>query len=204
MYTVVEGPGTDRLADYITKLGQLQPMSRTSVSEVDAKIRRILGTGFGSHSAKRGAITQLFAEVVKGNTRLEEVQRLAKHQSLDFASSIQRRPGYHRVGVGHAESNQQVTDHVEASEIFRKFLDDIPQEKVRHTITRTRRTSKVALPKDYSIPLHIKQGIPRMSVKKLREMMNEATGDRFDETLETLLRLPEQASTIPLYKSFLY
>ena len=120
-----------------------------------------------------------------------------------FASSIQRRPGYHRVGVGHAESNQQVTDHVEASKIFRKFLDDIPQEKVRHTITRTRRTSKVALPKDYSIPLHIKQGIPRMSVKKLREMMNEATGDRFDETLETLLRLPEQASTIPLYKSFL-
>ena len=67
----------------IHKLGHLQPMSRATVTEADSKIRKILGSGYGTHSAKRGAITQLFKQVADGNVRLDEVQHLAKHQSIE-------------------------------------------------------------------------------------------------------------------------
>ena len=116
---------------------------------------------------------------------------------------IQCRPRYDSASAGYAERDKPVKHNVDADLVFRKFLEDIPHEKVRHTITRTRRTSKVALPKDFSIPLHVRKGIPRIEVQALRNMMNETAGARFDETWNTLLSLPGVASRVPTYRSFL-
>ena len=92
---------------------------------------------------------------------------------------------------------------VEEELVFSKYIDDVPAEKVRHTITRTRRTSKVATTKDFGLPLHIKSGIPQMDIRKLRGMMNEKQRIRFDQTWKMLLEVPDERAPAPKFKSFL-
>ena len=83
MYTVIQGQGTIELAQYVRTLRSWDRMCRTNVREMDRNIKRVLGEGFGTHSAKRGAVTQLFQEVVKGTVGIEDVKKLAKHQQIE-------------------------------------------------------------------------------------------------------------------------
>ena len=83
MHAVITGPGTAELADYVSRLRQGDKVCRTTVREMDFEIRRILGSGFGTHSLKRGAITFLFREVVEGRLLLSEIQHLSKHLNLE-------------------------------------------------------------------------------------------------------------------------
>ena len=122
---------------------------------------------------------------------------------LGITAPVQRGSCDNSAGTRDAESNQQTSNLMGEEDIFSKYLEDVPHEKVRHTITRTRRTSKVALPVDYNLPLHIKSEIPRMKIEALKSMMNQDAARRFDDTWATLLRLPDSPSVEPTTKSFL-
>ena len=83
MYTVISGQGTLEIADHLRILKSYDVLCRTTVRKMDSKIRDILGAGFGTHSAKRGAITMLFREVAQGKLTLEDLKNLAKHQEIE-------------------------------------------------------------------------------------------------------------------------
>ena len=87
--------------------------------------------------------------------------------------------------------------------LFCKFLEDVPHEKVRHTITRSRRTSRVAQGEELKLPLHVKKGIPNIELGDVKEMMNNQTRQRFEDTWSKLTALPESPSPAPKSKSFL-
>ena len=174
---------------------------------------RGVGSGQQNSSDSGARIRDAFSEAW-GNHAIVRRSRKGEHASRGgttfgetpiprIAIEIQRRPGHHSARAGDSKGDEQVTDTVEADRIFRKFLEEIPGEKVRHTITRTRRTSKMATQDDYNIPLHVKHGIPQMKVGELRKMMNDNTRKRFDGTWETLVRLPDEPLKIPEYRSFL-
>lgn len=88
-------------------------------------------------------------------------------------TAIRRKFVANSLGAGNAESDQ--TD----LELFTRF--------VKHTVTRVRRSTKVATGDDLLLPLHVKEVAP-LSVEKLRAMMNDSTKRRFDEVWGMMLR----------------
>ena len=149
----------------------------------------------GDHSSSRGG--------GKRQSKFRGGPASCKTSEPGISSAVQCRSSDDCTGTGNAQSNAQVDHLITEDNLFIKFLDDIPQEKVKHTITRTRRTSKVALPSDYNLPLHVKSGIPDMQVNTLRRMMNSEAERRFAETWDTLVRLPSTPAIEQRFKSFL-
>ena len=187
---------------------------RIKPREVSADVSRIsLKRGSENPPHTRGGVRNSFSKTWSDNPALcrgGQRECSARGRSEVSKTPITRVPAKIQCGSSdyslsawYPKSDVQATDIMSPEDVFRKFLEEFPHEKVRHTITRTRRTSKVASPKDFNIPLHIKKGIPRMQVHSVRNMMNETTQERFDETWATLLRLPEQPSRVPVYRSFL-
>lgn len=83
MYTVITGPGTERVHRRVTQMSDTEPFSSLSVERMNVMLRRLLGPGFTTHGFKHGAIEELMEAVGRNELSLEDVMRLAKHQQVE-------------------------------------------------------------------------------------------------------------------------
>ena len=84
----------------VAQLKPLQPMSWATTSQVDVEIRKILGLGFGSHSAKRGAITLLLADGGKRQSKFGGGPASCKTSEPGISSAVQCRSSDDCTGTG--------------------------------------------------------------------------------------------------------
>ena len=118
-------------------------------------------------------------------------------------ATLQRRSRDDGISIGDTKCDKEIKNYLDPEVLFCKFLEDVPHEKVRHTITRSRRTSRVAQGEELKLPLHVKKGIPNIELGDVKEMMNNQTRQRFEDTWSKLTALPESPSPAPKSKSFL-
>lgn len=83
MFTVLVGPGTERVFHRIRQMKGDEPFCRLSTDQMNAILKRKLGAGYTTHGFKHGAVETLMEEVEKGTLTLEDVMKIAKHQQLE-------------------------------------------------------------------------------------------------------------------------
>eukprot|EP00760_Papus_ankaliazontas_P009200 PhM_4_TR13978/c3_g4_i2/m.35985 len=81
-YAVLEGEVARRVYRAMRLLPRNEPLSTWSSDRLNRVLRRVLGSGYSSHSIKRGAVTTLLRAVASGHIPIEMVSRLAKHATL--------------------------------------------------------------------------------------------------------------------------
>ena len=110
---------------------------------------------------------------------------------------IQQRPSDNSFGVGNRKSDLPPENAIESGSLFREFLRDMPQEKIKHTIVRTKRATKLATKENFHLPLHVKFDIPQINFKRVMSLMNEETRQRCEylrREMFDLLPEPEKES----------
>ena len=70
-----------------------------------------------------------------------------------------------------------------------KCFHEVPYLR-RHSVICARRSSRLARPKDMSLPLHVKKSIPVIKLDKVKEWLNPAAATRFRKVLNELLWVP--------------
>ena len=115
-------------------------------------------------------------------------QEFSKTSADRISPQIQFQSGNDSPCTWNSKRNRQTENALKTEYLFRQYLRDMPQEKNRHTIVRTRRTTKLATNEQLNLPLHVKK-IPAMDVKAIEMKMNDTTKRRFQDTMEKLLHL---------------
>ena len=103
--------------------------------------------------------------------------------------------------TGHAPSVSAIARTLSPVEM-QECYKEVPYLK-RHTLVCARRSSKLAKPKDFHIPLHVKPGVPTIDMNKIRSWMSTATASRFEQVWKELLRMPSCPETSPRMKGSL-
>lgn len=84
MFAVIEGSFTPLICEIVSEVPPGEQLSTTSTERMSLLMTQILGSGYTTHSLKRGAVTQAMEHVAAGAISLENVMRLSKHKSLEM------------------------------------------------------------------------------------------------------------------------
>ena len=115
------------------------------------------------------------------------------------STPLQCTPADNREGAWDATSNRKASSDgrpfVTATDV-RESFEQVPYLK-KHSIVSQRRSSKLAGPDEFSIPLHVKTGTPLLDIEKIQSWMMPAQQKRFKEVLTHLLWLPAKPDPEP-------
>ena len=180
------GPGHNRI-------GSIRTYAQVMGSNVPDKCERDgqeykegSGRGFRHTFRQERSGNAIIPGSCQGDSGNRRCEKISEAQADRAPVALQFKPSYHRASSRNGEGDSQTEDALAMKELFREYLRDMPQEKHRYTIVRTRRTTKLATEEDLKLPLHVKK-IPKMDVNEIENMMNGSTRNRFRETLNTLL-----------------
>ena len=166
----------------------------TDGSKYQANARSSFWNTFSQERGGHGAV-QTGRKWEGHNRRTEES---GKTPTDRIPPPVQFRSRHYRARSWNWESDNASENVVSSENLFRQYLRDMPQEKSRYTIVRTRRTTKLAMHDDLKLPLHVKK-VKVLNMNEVRNMMNGAASARFCETLNTLFKLEKNEDESPKF-----
>lgn len=108
-YTVIVGDWTEEIHRGLQMKGEFNKLTATTTEEIAKIIRQMFGKGFGAHSIKHGAMTQLVYHAALGELRTDQLEIIAKHKSKAEISRATVRYLQDRTAAARMLGTQQVT-----------------------------------------------------------------------------------------------
>ncbi len=83
-YTVIVGDWTDEIHQGLQMKGRFSALTEVTTEQIAKTIRQLFGKGFGAHSIKHGAMTQLVYHAALGELRTDQLE--VRFSSFQFVS----------------------------------------------------------------------------------------------------------------------
>ncbi len=108
-YTVIVGDWTEEIHLGLKMKGDFEMLTAVTTEQIAKSIRQEYGKGFGAHSIKHGAMTQLVYHAALGELRTDQLEIIAKHKSKMEISRATVRYLQDRTAAARMLGTQEVT-----------------------------------------------------------------------------------------------
>ena len=189
LYAIVTGPGTPELAQHIQSM---KPRATTLLHDsprdgpsntinTRSGVRDALYQKGGNHSSVSRNLSRKFAHA--GGSK---PNKTPEHR---ITAQIQCKQRYNGTGPRDTTSVCTPSGTLTTSHVTKCF-HEVPylRRHLRYYVPAV--SSRLAIPKDMSLPLHVKKSIPVIKLDKVKEWLNPAAATRFRKVLNELLWVP--------------